>query len=494
MIRFITIISICILSSVFVTNAQASKGINYQAVARSENGSILENQSIGIRFSIIRGPLPGTVIFSEIHNTSTNKFGLFNVIIGKGQSTFGTFENITWNDEIFLKVEIDPAGNNNYIETGTSAFQAVPYALYSINGTPGPKGEQGSPGEKGEKGDQGEKGDKGDNGEQGEPGPKGDKGDQGEKGESYILDGTTNYLAKYTPNDSSLGTSMVFDNGNFVGIGTSNPSAPLTISSGSTQYNHALFINPTTHPISNRAALGLGDWFILQDITGSGTRNFSIYQESTDSQRLIIDTNGHVGIGIGNFNPSANLELAGTFKFTDGNQGTDKILTSDENGKANWKNQKAYHRIELFPTMFNANYLTGGAALGTTSIGMPCIDFPDGVVADAAFTVVLPDHFNIETLVTTVYYTSTTNSGDFNCSFFGRGYAEGDELNISVGGGPITMGAPSSANSLKIAIADRGNFNSDSRLIHYVFRRRGNSDSSSGMLKLLGITLEWIKQ
>jgi hypothetical protein len=42
---------------------------------------------------------------------------------------------------------------------------------------------------------------------------------------SLPASGTTNYVTKYTPNGTSLGNSLIFDNGTSVGIGTASPSS-----------------------------------------------------------------------------------------------------------------------------------------------------------------------------------------------------------------------------------------------------------------------------
>jgi hypothetical protein len=43
-------------------------------------------------------------------------------------------------------------------------------------------------------------------------------------------------------------------------------------------------------------------------------------------------------VGIGTENPSAKLEVAGQIKITGGSPGEGKLLTSDNNGTASWKN------------------------------------------------------------------------------------------------------------------------------------------------------------
>lgn len=55
---------------------------------------------------------------------------------------------------------------------------------------------------------------------------------------------------------------------------------------------------------------------------------------NTSSGNLNFST-GNVGIGTAT--PAAKLDLNGSFKYTDGNQAANKILTSDANGNASWQ-------------------------------------------------------------------------------------------------------------------------------------------------------------
>lgn len=54
-----------------------------------------------------------------------------------------------------------------------------------------------------------------------------------------------------------------------------------------------------------------------------------------DDEGLSVNASGNVGIGT--TTPTTKLEVAGQVKITGGNPGTDKVLTSDDNGLASWK-------------------------------------------------------------------------------------------------------------------------------------------------------------
>ncbi|MCB9232899.1 MAG: hypothetical protein H6581_14600 [Bacteroidia bacterium] len=112
--------------------AQAPQAINYQGIARDNNGNVLPNTAISIRFSILDGSTLGPSLYTETHSTSTNQFGLFTLAIGAGTVQSGAFNTINWGAAgRFLKVEMDPSGGSSYLLMGTNQFLSVPYSLYS---------------------------------------------------------------------------------------------------------------------------------------------------------------------------------------------------------------------------------------------------------------------------------------------------------------------------------------------------------------------------
>ncbi len=110
-----------------------TQGIKYQAVVRNASGAVLQNQTIGMRISILEGSVTGTSVYTETWNTQTNDFGLVNLTIGVGEgSTTDDFSAIDWgSNNYWMKIEMDEAGGSNYTEMGTSQLLSVPYALYS---------------------------------------------------------------------------------------------------------------------------------------------------------------------------------------------------------------------------------------------------------------------------------------------------------------------------------------------------------------------------
>jgi hypothetical protein len=96
--------------------------------------------------------------------------------------------------------------------------------------------------------------------------------------------GTNNFLPKFT-GASTLGNSLIFDNGTNVGIGTTSPTAGL------------LHLNYNS--VNNRA-LRLQDQNGIFDLITSGAgqnHSFGLYDDTNSDYRLIITSGGNVGIG-----------------------------------------------------------------------------------------------------------------------------------------------------------------------------------------------------
>lgn len=110
-------------------------GFSYQAVARNNNGTPLADQALSVRLAIRAGSENGTVIWQEVHDVTTNQFGLFTVIVGGpegyGQSgTVEAFSDIDWSAaQYFLGVQVN--AGEGFQSMGASPIQTVPVAQYA---------------------------------------------------------------------------------------------------------------------------------------------------------------------------------------------------------------------------------------------------------------------------------------------------------------------------------------------------------------------------
>ena len=115
------------------TKAQAPHLINYQAVARNADGTVLPNHALDIRFTVHDGSELGAVVYQETDTATTNMFGLFTIMVGGGIVNSGGFDSIYWSaGNKYLQVELDTSGVGNAFTTmGNTELLSVPYALYA---------------------------------------------------------------------------------------------------------------------------------------------------------------------------------------------------------------------------------------------------------------------------------------------------------------------------------------------------------------------------
>jgi hypothetical protein len=91
-------------------------------------GNVLANETIEVRFTILNGS--ENAEYREVQTTRTDAFGLFSVIIGRGTTDFGVFNEIVWDGTPKdLKVEIKLTGAEfKFQENKELLF--IPYAFH----------------------------------------------------------------------------------------------------------------------------------------------------------------------------------------------------------------------------------------------------------------------------------------------------------------------------------------------------------------------------
>lgn len=104
--------------------------LNYQTAVRDSGGSILANQAVSFRMSVLEGGSSGTPVYVETHSATTSSLGLVNFHIGSGAVVSGVFDTIDWgSNSYYLQVELDATGGSTYAVIGATQFVSVPYAL-----------------------------------------------------------------------------------------------------------------------------------------------------------------------------------------------------------------------------------------------------------------------------------------------------------------------------------------------------------------------------
>ncbi len=126
------IITFYLIFFTIYSSAQVPQRMSYQAVLRNTSNTLLSQQDIGVRISILQADTAGQAVYIETHYTKTNINGLMTLQIGGGLKFFGDFNSIDWSTgHYFVKTETDPDGGFDYRITGYSELLSVPYALFS---------------------------------------------------------------------------------------------------------------------------------------------------------------------------------------------------------------------------------------------------------------------------------------------------------------------------------------------------------------------------
>ncbi|NBC82731.1 MAG: hypothetical protein GVY19_05045 [Bacteroidetes bacterium] len=120
------VLLIFFLSLITAISAQ-EKGINYQAVIRDDEGSILDNAEITAVLSITTDSLGHADVYKESHITTTSPYGSISIRLGKGNVLEGDFSTLDWSQELYIKLSIDDG--SGLTEVGVSPVGAVPYSL-----------------------------------------------------------------------------------------------------------------------------------------------------------------------------------------------------------------------------------------------------------------------------------------------------------------------------------------------------------------------------
>lgn len=115
--------------------SQVPQAINFQAIARDGNGTLISEKYIGLQLTILDSADGGKAIYQENHGPETNSYGSFALLIGKGNPQVipdgVDFEDIPWyTGKKYMKVDFETEPKQTFeIPLGVVELATVPYAF-----------------------------------------------------------------------------------------------------------------------------------------------------------------------------------------------------------------------------------------------------------------------------------------------------------------------------------------------------------------------------
>ena len=211
-------------------------------------------------------------------------------------------------------------------------------------GAQGPTGADGAVGAQGPTGADGAVGAQGPTGADGAVGAQGPTGADGADGAAGPQGATGPTVSGWLTTAGGLPSTAseeIYRTAN-VGIGAAaaNPAFPLDVRGTGGQRlrvfsEDGVFAGYLSKNNTREFFAGVqGDLETLNAASG-----YHIYDNTAAAQRMVIDMDGNLGIN--QTDPTAKLEVNGTFKLVDGSQGVAKVLTSDADGLASWQTPSA---------------------------------------------------------------------------------------------------------------------------------------------------------
>lgn len=411
--------------------AQVPQGFNYQAIVRDASGNLMASQSITLKLSIHQGSASGTVVYGETHALTTNQFGLITATVGQGTVIYGTFSTIAWSTgNYWLQVEFALQGSIVYSDMGTSQLLSVPFALYAENSGNLPVGTS---------------------------------------GQTLRHDGT-----------SWIATNNLFNNGTYIGIGTTSPGAALHVM-GNSRLDNAnpmfQFFNGTTYKTFLQSFNN--DFYIGHNLNGS------VITWTNGTEKMRVTGAGNVGIGTTSPNASAKLHVAAHNKYagyftSDSLHTSAHILHAEYNGAAGSGDVRAVYG----KSVPSDNYGIGGEFIGGYR-GVNAYVYPTGSSSYSGLYAFASGGSGTNYGVNAVATGTGTNYGLFASAGGGTNNYAGffNAGNVVVNSGKLGVGtsSPRATTKLQVTSTNRyaGYFETDSasaytHAIHAVCTNTGN--------------------
>ncbi len=109
-------------------------GMRFQAIARSLDGSLLTAQALTVKVELLSAGEKENIFYSEMHDVKSSDLGLLDFVIGEGTQSMGTFSEIPWaTEDVWVRISVKSAGDENYQIISSGQLYSVPYALYAAS-------------------------------------------------------------------------------------------------------------------------------------------------------------------------------------------------------------------------------------------------------------------------------------------------------------------------------------------------------------------------
>ena len=303
-------------------HAQVPQKFNYQGIARDAKGNPLANKQLGLKISVLSAQDATQAEYEETQVVTTNEFGLYTLQIGNGTAVTGTMKTVKWDTgNKYISVGIDPNGGSNYVNAGTTQLLSVPYAIYSdMAGTAG--------------------------------------------NAANSTRATNNYIEKTNGSGVANSTSLLYDNGTNIGLGTITPSAKFHI--------------------SNTVA-AVQEHLRMQNLSATGAGRFTMYNDGASSYATFTKygstyAGGYAGVAA--LYPYANLLAFGNNGLAGGDgKGRFLISTAGNAGISLFKGGTSKMK-------FHADFTTENVGIGGNSVPVARLhaNNTDGTTMDLRLT------------------------------------------------------------------------------------------------------------
>ena len=133
---------LCLLLPLKGTSQVQTLGIPFQGVAKDYAGNFVNQRTIYVQLELSSKDQPTLILFDEVHQTKTDEWGLFSVLIGKGTYIGGKYRQLsemdwsTGNHSLQIKMAIAPEAplpnwdyKQHLISLGSTAFEGASGAI-----------------------------------------------------------------------------------------------------------------------------------------------------------------------------------------------------------------------------------------------------------------------------------------------------------------------------------------------------------------------------